>query len=168
MVLLSGLAEPQAARPQERLAVCGLSPALLQRGLPLLDHPPTPPAPRQGPRLSSDPPLRTPAWAPPSASDRLFWSERKITKAREWFHRTVKIDSDLGDAWAFFYKFELQHGTEVRRLPGRLRGRSVSSPRAAQPAARRGCLRHLERPGGVLSRVPVAGARGRASNGAGA
>lgn len=44
---------------------------------------------------------------------RLFWSERKITKAREWFHRTVKIDSDLGDAWAFFYKFELQHGTEV-------------------------------------------------------
>ncbi|XP_032112840.1 uncharacterized protein C20orf204 homolog isoform X3 [Sapajus apella] len=42
----------------------------------------------------------------------LFWSERKITKAREWFHRTVKIDSDLGDAWAFFYKFELQHGTE--------------------------------------------------------
>lgn len=49
----------------------------------------------------------------PFASDRLFWSERKITKAREWFHRTVKIDSDLGDAWALFYKFELQHGTEV-------------------------------------------------------
>lgn len=49
----------------------------------------------------------------PSALDRLFWSERKITKAREWFHRTVKIDSDLGDAWALFYKFELQHGTEV-------------------------------------------------------
>ncbi|KAB0404229.1 hypothetical protein E2I00_016797 [Balaenoptera physalus] len=46
------------------------------------------------------------------ALKRLFWSERKITKAREWFHRTVKIDSDLGDAWAFFYKFELQHGTE--------------------------------------------------------
>lgn len=44
---------------------------------------------------------------------RLFWSERKITKAREWFLRTVKIEPDLGDAWAFFYKFELQHGTEV-------------------------------------------------------
>lgn len=29
----------------------------------------------------------------------------------------MKIDSDLGDAWAFFYKFELQHGTEVRHLP---------------------------------------------------
>lgn len=45
---------------------------------------------------------------------RLFWSERKITKAREWFLRTVKIEPDLGDAWAFFYKFELQHGTEVK------------------------------------------------------
>lgn len=47
---------------------------------------------------------------------RLFWSERKITKAREWFLRTVKIEPDLGDAWAFFYKFELQHGTEVSLL----------------------------------------------------
>lgn len=47
---------------------------------------------------------------------RLFWSERKITKAREWFLRTVKIEPDLGDAWAFFYKFELQHGTEVSDL----------------------------------------------------
>ncbi|CAH2302962.1 pre-mRNA-processing factor 6 [Pelobates cultripes] len=46
---------------------------------------------------------------------KLFWSERKITKAREWFHRTVKIDSDLGDAWATFYKFELQHGTEEQQ-----------------------------------------------------
>ncbi|KAF5921477.1 hypothetical protein HPG69_008239 [Diceros bicornis minor] len=46
---------------------------------------------------------------------KLFWSERKITKAREWFLRTVKIDSDLGDAWALFYKFELQHGTEEQR-----------------------------------------------------
>lgn len=47
---------------------------------------------------------------------RLFWSERKITKAREWFLRTVKIEPDLGDAWALFYKFEMQHGTEVRVL----------------------------------------------------
>lgn len=44
---------------------------------------------------------------------RLFWSERKINKAREWFQRTVKIDPDYGDAWAYFYKFELQYGTEV-------------------------------------------------------
>ncbi|KAG8513272.1 Pre-mRNA-processing factor 6, partial [Galemys pyrenaicus] len=46
---------------------------------------------------------------------KLFWSERKITKAREWFLRTVKIDADLGDAWALFYKFELQHGSEEQR-----------------------------------------------------
>ncbi|XP_026545088.1 pre-mRNA-processing factor 6 [Notechis scutatus] len=52
---------------------------------------------------------------------KLFWSERKITKAREWFHRTVKIDSDLGDAWAFFYKFELQHGTEEQQEEARKR-----------------------------------------------
>ena len=44
---------------------------------------------------------------------RLFWSERKVTKTREWFHRTVKLEPDLGDAWAYFYKFELLHGTEV-------------------------------------------------------
>jgi len=44
---------------------------------------------------------------------RLLWVERKIAKAREWFLRTVKIDPDLGDAWAYFYRFEQTHGTEV-------------------------------------------------------
>jgi len=43
----------------------------------------------------------------------LLWVERKIAKAREWFLRTVKIDPDLGDAWAYFYRFEQTHGTEV-------------------------------------------------------
>ena len=28
----------------------------------------------------------------------------------------MKIDPDLGDAWAYFYKFELAHGEEVGRL----------------------------------------------------
>jgi len=27
--------------------------------------------------------------------------------------RAVKLDPDFGDAWAYFYRFELQHGTEV-------------------------------------------------------
>uniref|UniRef100_UPI00358DE5CD pre-mRNA-processing factor 6 n=1 Tax=Myxine glutinosa TaxID=7769 RepID=UPI00358DE5CD len=49
------------------------------------------------------------------AVGKLFWSERKITKAREWFLRTVKIDPDLGDAWGYFYKFELQHGTQEQQ-----------------------------------------------------
>jgi len=44
---------------------------------------------------------------------RLLWVERKTAKAREWFLRTVKIDPDLGDAWAYFYRFEQTHGTEV-------------------------------------------------------
>lgn len=50
---------------------------------------------------------------PLSLSLRLFWTERRLTKAREWFNRTVKIDPDLGDAWAYFYKFENLHGIEV-------------------------------------------------------
>lgn len=49
------------------------------------------------------------------AVSKLFWSEQKITKCREWFNRTVKIDPDLGDAWAYFYKFEILHGTEAQQ-----------------------------------------------------
>lgn len=44
------------------------------------------------------------------AASKMFWSERKLAKAREWFNRTLKIDPDLGDTWAYFYKFELMHG----------------------------------------------------------
>uniref|UniRef100_A0A1I7X9Z6 TPR_REGION domain-containing protein n=1 Tax=Heterorhabditis bacteriophora TaxID=37862 RepID=A0A1I7X9Z6_HETBA len=46
------------------------------------------------------------------AAARLFWSERKVKKAREWFSRAVNVDSDNGDAFAHFYKFELVHGNE--------------------------------------------------------
>lgn len=46
------------------------------------------------------------------AASQLFWSERKLGKARDWFNRTVKIDPDLGDAWAAFYKFETLHGDQ--------------------------------------------------------
>jgi hypothetical protein len=42
-----------------------------------------------------------------------FTSERRIPKAREWFQRAVKLDTDYGDTWAFYYKFELQFGSEV-------------------------------------------------------
>lgn len=43
---------------------------------------------------------------------RLFWNERKYQKARKWFERTVQLDPDFGDGWAYYYKFELAHGTE--------------------------------------------------------
>jgi pre-mRNA-processing factor 6 len=44
---------------------------------------------------------------------RLFWAERKLDKARSWFERAANANPDLGDSWAWWYKFELQHGTPV-------------------------------------------------------
>ncbi|CAL1712307.1 unnamed protein product [Somion occarium] len=43
---------------------------------------------------------------------RLFWAERKIEKARQWFERAVKINPDIGDVWGWWLKFERQHGTQ--------------------------------------------------------
>jgi pre-mRNA-processing factor 6 len=37
---------------------------------------------------------------------RLFWAERKIEKAREWFGRALAQNADLGDIWAWWLKFE--------------------------------------------------------------
>lgn len=49
---------------------------------------------------------------------RLFWAERKIEQARRWFDRAVAASerpSDTwGDIWAWWLKFERQHGTKVR------------------------------------------------------
>ncbi|KAJ1980509.1 U4/U6 x U5 tri-snRNP complex subunit Prp1 [Dimargaris xerosporica] len=50
-----------------------------------------------------------------TAIARLFWSERKLDKARVWFERAVKLDPDQGDTWAWWYKFEQQHGTEAQQ-----------------------------------------------------
>jgi pre-mRNA-processing factor 6 len=41
---------------------------------------------------------------------RLFWTDRKIEKARNWFQKAVQIDPDQGDSYAWWYKFELEHG----------------------------------------------------------
>ncbi|EEY56427.1 pre-mRNA-processing factor, putative [Phytophthora infestans T30-4] len=43
---------------------------------------------------------------------KLFWQERKYSKARKWMERTIQLDSDLGDAWAHYYLFELKHGSK--------------------------------------------------------
>lgn len=43
---------------------------------------------------------------------KLFWNERKYSKARKWLERTVQLDADFGDGWAHYYLFELQHGTK--------------------------------------------------------
>ena len=41
---------------------------------------------------------------------KLFWIDRKVRKARNWFNRAVTVDPDLGNTWAWFYKFEQEHG----------------------------------------------------------
>ncbi|KAH9949837.1 PRP1 splicing factor, N-terminal-domain-containing protein [Amylocystis lapponica] len=41
---------------------------------------------------------------------RLFWAERKIEKARQWFERALSANPDMGDIWAWWLKFERQHG----------------------------------------------------------
>jgi pre-mRNA-processing factor 6 len=45
-----------------------------------------------------------------AAVAQLFWSDRKVDKARSWFLRAVTLDPDIGDVWAQYYKFEVQHG----------------------------------------------------------
>src|SRR5699024_3417103 len=44
---------------------------------------------------------------------RIFWGERRLEKAMTWFEKAILSDSDLGDGWAWYFKFLLQHGTEV-------------------------------------------------------
>ena len=48
-------------------------------------------------------------------SCRLFWADRIVEKARNWFNRAVKLDPDNGDAWAYFLKFEIEQGTDETR-----------------------------------------------------
>lgn len=47
-----------------------------------------------------------------AAVAKLFWIDRKVDKARNWLNKAVTLAPDVGDFWAFLYKFELQHGTE--------------------------------------------------------
>lgn len=47
-----------------------------------------------------------------AAVAKLFWQDRKVDKARSWFNRAVTLAPDIGDFWALYYKFELQHGSE--------------------------------------------------------
>jgi len=46
---------------------------------------------------------------------KLFWSDRKLDKARTWFNRAVSLDGDLGDAWAYYYLFEIRNGSEEQQ-----------------------------------------------------
>ncbi|RDW74728.1 U4/U6-U5 snRNP complex subunit PRP6 [Aspergillus mulundensis] len=46
---------------------------------------------------------------------RIFWLERRLEKAMTWFEKAIVSNSDFGDAWAWYYKFLLQHGTGEKR-----------------------------------------------------
>lgn len=46
---------------------------------------------------------------------RVFWGERRLEKAANWFEKAILLDSDLGDTWAWYLKFLVQHGTEEKR-----------------------------------------------------
>ncbi|EKD12912.1 pre-mRNA-splicing factor [Drepanopeziza brunnea f. sp. 'multigermtubi' MB_m1] len=46
---------------------------------------------------------------------RIFWGERRLEKAQNWFEKAILLDSDLGDTWAWYFKFLLQHGTDEKR-----------------------------------------------------
>uniref|UniRef100_A0A6T6AVG1 PRP1 splicing factor N-terminal domain-containing protein n=1 Tax=Compsopogon caeruleus TaxID=31354 RepID=A0A6T6AVG1_9RHOD len=47
---------------------------------------------------------------------RMFWRDGKIDKARSWFEKAVAIGRNVGDAWANFYAFELEHGNNDSRV----------------------------------------------------
>lgn len=46
---------------------------------------------------------------------RIFWADRKLDKAQNWFEKALVLDPDMGDSWAWYYKFLLQHGTDEKR-----------------------------------------------------
>lgn len=48
------------------------------------------------------------------AAARNFWASRQLEKAQKWFERALVLDSDVGDSWAWYYKFLLQHGTKEK------------------------------------------------------
>ncbi|SAM63062.1 probable pre-mRNA splicing factor prp1 [Ustilago bromivora] len=41
-----------------------------------------------------------------------FWLESKYIQARKWFQRSTQADADNGDAWAMWYRFELEQGDQ--------------------------------------------------------
>ncbi|KAH6891392.1 PRP1 splicing factor, N-terminal-domain-containing protein [Thelonectria olida] len=59
-------------------------------------------------KVDNDPVLFT-------AVARIFWADRKLDKAQNWFEKALVLDSDCGDSWAWYYKFLLQHGTDEKR-----------------------------------------------------
>ena len=45
------------------------------------------------------------------AMARVLWSLRDLDRARKFFQRAVKYGPEIGDVWAYYYRFEVQDGT---------------------------------------------------------
>ncbi len=45
----------------------------------------------------------------------MVFRDRKYDKARRWFSRAIVLNPDLGDCWAYYYQFELHHGSDHER-----------------------------------------------------
>ena len=46
---------------------------------------------------------------------RIFLVDLKIEKSKRWFGRAVAFAPDIGDIWAWYYRFMLEHGTEAEQ-----------------------------------------------------
>jgi len=46
---------------------------------------------------------------------RMFWDERRLEKAQDWFEKALVQEPDYGDAWAWYMKFLDRHGTREKR-----------------------------------------------------
>ena len=46
---------------------------------------------------------------------RVFWGERKIEKAASWFEKAIVLDPDLGDTWAWYWRFLGEYGTPEKK-----------------------------------------------------
>mmetsp|Transcript_35641 Transcript_35641/g.55625 ORF Transcript_35641/g.55625 Transcript_35641/m.55625 type:complete len:924 (-) Transcript_35641:135-2906(-) len=46
---------------------------------------------------------------------RIFLVDLKIEKSKRWFGRAVAFAPDIGDIWAWHYRFMLEHGTEAEQ-----------------------------------------------------
>lgn len=40
------------------------------------------------------------------------WADGNLDEARNLFNIACKLDNDLGDSWAYYYRFEMLHGTK--------------------------------------------------------
>jgi len=47
-----------------------------------------------------------------TAVAKIFWADHKFDKTKTWFNRAITLNPDFGDAWAYFYSFQLKHGTK--------------------------------------------------------